>query len=70
MKLNVLFLPGDGIGAEVTSEAVKVLQQVASQFGHDAHAERRSAGRHRHPKDRRLPSRRRLASSRSKPMPP
>ena len=34
MKLNVLVLPGDGIGVEVTQEAVKVLQQVATSFGH------------------------------------
>jgi 3-isopropylmalate dehydrogenase len=34
MKLNVLILPGDGIGAEVTSEAVKVLKHIASQFNH------------------------------------
>jgi 3-isopropylmalate dehydrogenase len=34
MQLNVLILPGDGIGAEVTREAVKVLQQVAIKFHH------------------------------------
>src|SRR6202795_206238 len=34
MQLNVLILPGDGIGAEVTREAVKVLQQVADKFHH------------------------------------
>src|SRR5712691_7612811 len=34
MQLNVLILPGDGIGAEVTREAVKVLQKVAGKFGH------------------------------------
>ena len=34
MNLNVLLLPGDGIGVEVTSEAVKVLRQTANQFGH------------------------------------
>src|SRR6266478_1645896 len=34
MQLNVLILPGDGIGAEVTSEAVKVLEHVAKQFQH------------------------------------
>jgi 3-isopropylmalate dehydrogenase len=34
MQLNVLILPGDGIGAEVTREAVKVLQHVAKQFQH------------------------------------
>ncbi|HEV2687423.1 MAG TPA: 3-isopropylmalate dehydrogenase [Bryobacteraceae bacterium] len=34
MQLNVLILPGDGIGAEVTREAVKVLQRVAEKFHH------------------------------------
>ncbi len=34
MQLNILILPGDGIGAEVTREAVKVLQKVAGKYGH------------------------------------
>jgi 3-isopropylmalate dehydrogenase len=34
MKLNVLLLPGDGIGAEVTREAAKVLKHVADAYGH------------------------------------
>ncbi len=34
MDLNVLVLPGDGIGIEVTREAVRVLECVASKFGH------------------------------------
>jgi 3-isopropylmalate dehydrogenase len=34
MQLNVLILPGDGIGAEVTREAVKVLEHVAYRFHH------------------------------------
>ena len=34
MHLNVLILPGDGIGEEVTREAVKVLEAVAKKFGH------------------------------------
>ncbi len=34
MQLNVLILPGDGIGAEVTREAVKVLVHVARRFHH------------------------------------
>ncbi len=34
MQLSVLILPGDGIGAEVTREAVKVLEHVAKQFQH------------------------------------
>ena len=35
MKLNVLVLPGDGIGVEVAREAVKVLQHVGRQFNHE-----------------------------------
>jgi len=34
MNLNVLLLPGDGIGVEVTREAEKVLRHVAAAFGH------------------------------------
>ncbi len=35
MNLNVLVLPGDGIGAEVTREAVRVLRHVAEKYGHN-----------------------------------
>ena len=34
MELNILVLPGDGIGPEVTREAVRVLQHVADKWGH------------------------------------
>jgi len=34
MNLNVLILPGDGIGTEVTREAVRVLERVAGKFKH------------------------------------
>src|SRR5579862_6762543 len=34
MQLNILILPGDGIGTEVTREAVKVLHKVAAKFHH------------------------------------
>ena len=34
MNLNILILPGDGIGVEVTREAVKVLKYVADSAGH------------------------------------
>ncbi|MGA2964520.1 MAG: isocitrate/isopropylmalate family dehydrogenase, partial [Candidatus Korobacteraceae bacterium] len=34
MKLNILLLPGDGIGVEVTREAAKVLRETAGLFGH------------------------------------
>lgn len=35
MQLNILILPGDGIGEEVTREAVKVLEQVAKKYNHE-----------------------------------
>jgi 3-isopropylmalate dehydrogenase len=35
MELKVLLLPGDGIGVEVTREAVKVLTHVAAAYGHE-----------------------------------
>ena len=35
MKLNVLVIPGDGIGPEVTREAVRVLEHVADKWGHE-----------------------------------
>jgi 3-isopropylmalate dehydrogenase len=42
MKLRITVLPGDGIGPEVTAQAVRVLQTVASIHGHrfefDSHA--------------------------------
>jgi 3-isopropylmalate dehydrogenase len=34
LKLNILVLPGDGIGAEVTREAVRVLRVVAEKWKH------------------------------------
>jgi len=34
MQLKVLALPGDGIGTEVTREAVKVLRRVSEKFSH------------------------------------
>lgn len=35
MQLNILILPGDGIGVEVTREAVRVLHRVAQKFKHE-----------------------------------
>jgi len=34
LNLNILVLPGDGIGVEVTGEAVRVLREVARAAGH------------------------------------
>jgi len=45
MKLKILVVAGDGIGPEVTNEAVAVLKQIAEQGGHEfAFAERRIGG--------------------------
>lgn len=35
MKFNITTLPGDGIGVEVVSEAVRVMHIVARKFGHE-----------------------------------
>jgi len=35
LEFNLAVLPGDGIGPEVTAEAIKVLQAVGRRFGHD-----------------------------------
>ncbi|MBE9478178.1 MAG: 3-isopropylmalate dehydrogenase [Chloroflexi bacterium] len=35
MQLSLAVLPGDGIGPDVTAEAVKVLEAVGSRFDHD-----------------------------------
>lgn len=35
MRLRITSLPGDGIGPEVTAQAVRVLAEVARAFGHD-----------------------------------
>ncbi len=34
MNLKIALLPGDGIGPEVTAQAVKCLQAVEETFGH------------------------------------
>lgn len=34
MKLKILVLPGDGIGPEVTREAIRVLEHVATKWNH------------------------------------
>ena len=35
MQFSLAVLPGDGIGPEVTSEAIKVLQAIGNRFGHN-----------------------------------
>jgi 3-isopropylmalate dehydrogenase len=35
IKATIVVLGGDGIGPEVTREGVRVLQAVASRYGHE-----------------------------------
>jgi 3-isopropylmalate dehydrogenase len=44
MLLNLTILPGDGIGPEVTEQAVRVLQAVADAFGHQLQLQRKNIG--------------------------
>jgi 3-isopropylmalate dehydrogenase len=44
MNANILVLPGDGIGTEVTAAAVSVLRAVAHRYGHEFHFEERMIG--------------------------
>jgi len=39
MHASIILLPGDGIGPEVASEAVRVLQTIAARCGHSFHFE-------------------------------
>jgi len=43
-QFNLAVLPGDGVGPEVTAEAVKVLQAVGSKFGHSFNLDYRLVG--------------------------
>lgn len=44
MKLNITLLPGDGVGPEVTREAVRVLRTVAAVHNHSFQFEERPVG--------------------------
>ena len=44
MLLKITVLPGDGIGPEVTDQAVLVLQAVSERFGHQLQLERKLIG--------------------------
>jgi 3-isopropylmalate dehydrogenase len=44
MKIRITTLPGDGIGPEVVSEAVRVLQEIADGFGHELKLEQKEIG--------------------------
>ena len=44
MQLKIVVLPGDGVGPEVTEQAVRVLREVADVHGHDFHFQEHDAG--------------------------
>src|SRR5581483_4970350 len=44
MLLKLTILPGDGIGAEVTAEAVRVLQRIAEAYGHEPQINQENIG--------------------------
>ena len=44
MLLNITVLPGDGIGPEVTEQAVLVLQAIADGFGHQLRLQHKNIG--------------------------
>jgi 3-isopropylmalate dehydrogenase len=44
MFLNLTILPGDGIGSEVTEQAVLVLRVLADAFGHQLHLQHKNVG--------------------------
>lgn len=44
MRLKIVVLPGDGVGPEVTEQAVRVLREVANIHGHSFHFEEHPAG--------------------------
>jgi 3-isopropylmalate dehydrogenase len=44
MRLDITILPGDGVGPEVTREAVRILRTVLDLYGYDASFEERAIG--------------------------
>jgi 3-isopropylmalate dehydrogenase len=44
MLLNLCILPGDGIGPEVTEQAIHALQAIADAFGHQLQLQRKNIG--------------------------
>jgi 3-isopropylmalate dehydrogenase len=44
MLLNITALPGDGVGPEVTDEAIRVLETIAEVFSHQLHITRKPVG--------------------------
>lgn len=44
MRLRIISLPGDGIGPEVITQAIRVLREVASAFGHAVEVDEKEVG--------------------------
>jgi 3-isopropylmalate dehydrogenase len=44
MQLKIAILAGDGIGPEVTNEAVRVLESIAATFGHELTLNKKNVG--------------------------
>lgn len=44
MQLRIVVLPGDGVGPEVTEQAVRVLREVAKTYHHNFHFEEHPVG--------------------------
>jgi 3-isopropylmalate dehydrogenase len=44
VKFNIVVMPGDGVGPEVTAQAVKVLQAVGKKYGHAFNLNQRLVG--------------------------
>jgi 3-isopropylmalate dehydrogenase len=44
MQLKIVVLPGDGVGPEVTQQAVRVLREVANIHGHNFHFQEHAVG--------------------------
>ncbi len=44
MKFNLTVLPGDGVGPDVTAEAIKVLEAVGNKYGHSFNMNNRHIG--------------------------
>lgn len=44
MKATIIILPGDGIGPEVTQEAMRVLETIADLYDHEFHFEKHLIG--------------------------
>ena len=46
MKLKIAVLPGDGIGPEIMTQGVAVMEAVARKFGHEFEYEQALVGAH------------------------